>query len=376
MRCRSKEKRMSYRFENMKDIIEKYQEDEIRYACDLMNLDYEDSFDKAALVSLLETGQKNYVSEIFYMLSHEDLMLIQIMKENEGVFEFRDDTTLEEGPPRELESLSNLLDLCLIQPDIDLDEEGMVRTHMSREFLDTFQVYLEPERLSMAGYLDEAAKIIQGVLYYYGAVEIDVLYDMVSRNHGISRDMFNRVLGYKHALTDSYAPIFLGDVEYIADLDFDLHYHIEDVKRWNKGQGYREYSRNELLEASEPSFVEKKEDYEKILEYFKKYYRPDPQFVAMYPNIPEDFYYNFHVDKTIEMGRKSHDLGQVLSDFFQDMDFSEEEELKAGTKLMLDYLNGISKWENLGYAHDEMPKLKMENTNVVHMKAYVGKRRK
>ncbi len=366
---------MEYKYLKMREIIEKYEEEEIQNTLDLMNADYEEDAEKEELINLLEKALTDYVIEVYYMLSHEDLVLLNKMKENHGEYTFRDDND-NEGPAAELESLSSLLDLCLVHPDFDMEDIGQIHAHVSQEFIDLFEVYLVPERLSMAAYLDEAAKIIKGALYYYGAVEIDSLYEIVSRNHGnMDSKFFNRVLSYKYSLHDAYASIMYEDKEYIVDIDFEIFYDISEIRRWNKGQGYKAYERLDFLDASDPSYIEQEEEYEKLFSHFQEHFTPDEEFITLYPHIPEEFYFGFYLDRTIEIARKTRETDEVINEFLADMNFDQEEDIKSGKKMLRDYLNRISRWDNLGFADDEMPKLKLDR-NVVHMKAYVSKKDK
>lgn len=367
---------MEYKYLNMREIIEKYEEEEIQNTLDHMNVDFVEDAEKEELITLLENAIRDYVIEVYYMLSHDDLILLNKMKENHGEYTFRDDSEVVDGPPAELESLSSLLDLCLIHPDFDMEDIGQIHAHVSREFIELFETFLVPERLSMAAYLDEAAKIIKGALYYYGAVEIDKLYEIVSRNHGnMDSKFFNRVLSYKYSLQDSYASIMYDDKEYIVDIDFEIFYDIAEIRRWNKGQGYKAYERLDFMDASDPSFIEHEKEYEALFAYFQEHFTPDEEFITMYPHIPEEFYFGFYLDRTIEIARKTRETDQVIDEFLADMNFEAEEDIKSGKKMLMDYLNRISRWDNLGFANDEMPKLKL-GRNVVHMKAYVSKKDK
>ncbi len=374
--CLIRRDNMEYKYLNMREIIEKYEEEEIQNTLDLMNVDFVEDAEKEELVTLLENAIRDYVIEVYYMLSHEDLVLLNRMKENHGEYTFRDDSEPSDGPPAELESLSSLLDLCLIHPDFDMEDIGQIHAHVSREFIELFETYLVPERLSMAAYLDEAAKIIKGVLYYYGAVEIDKLYEIVSRNHGnMDSKFFSRVLSYKYSLQDTYASIMFDDKEYIVDIDFEIFYDISEIRRWNKGQGYKAYEKPDFMDAADPSFIEHEKEYEELFGYFQEHFTPDEEFITMYPHIPEEFYFGFYLDRTIEIARKTRETDQVIEEFLADMNFDEEKDIKSGKKMLMDYLNRISRWDNLGFANDEMPKLKL-GRNVVHMKAYVSKKDK
>lgn len=353
-----------------------FEEEDILDALDDMNLDFEPDASKEELVSILEEGIRQHIIEVYYMLSHEDLVVLNKMKENNGEYVFADDFDVEKGPSKEFEALSSLIGLCLIQPQFDEKDIDHVHAHVSREFMEIFESYLLPERLSMAAYLDEAAKIIKGALYYYGALDIEKLYEIVSTNHGnMDSKFFNRVLSYKLSLIDEYSSVMYEDKEYIVDIDFDLFYSIADIRRWNKGQGYKAFEKPDFLEASEVTFIEHEDEYTKLFDYFEEFFLQDEEVIEMYPHIPEEFYFAFHLDQAIETARKSHDIDSVIEDFMSYMVFEKDEEYTNGKKMLVDYLNKISRWDNHGYANDEMPRLKLER-NVVHMKAYVSKKDK
>lgn len=368
---------MEYKYKTIREIIEKYEEDHIMDALDFMHLDFEEDTTQEELMGILEEGIRQYGNELFYMLSHEDLVYLSRMKENQGKVNFEDNKDLEAGPPEELMAIAGLIELCLVYPEVDEEDPNLIAVHVSREFMDLFENFLIPERLSMAGYLDEAAKIIKGALYYYGALELDKLHEIVMKNHGnMDRKLFNRVLSYRHSLTHEYESVFLEDKEYIVDTDFETFYEIEDTLTWNRGQGYKEFERPDFLEAADPLFVEREVEYEEIYDYFFDKFVVNEEVKEKYPHIPDDFYYAYFIEMLLDLGRKSKETDEIVEAFLEEMDFASEEESREGRKLVIDYLNKVSRWDNLGFAHDEMPKLKLGNKNVVHMKAFLGKKKK
>lgn len=365
---------MEYKYLKIREIIEKFDKVDIEDSLDDMNLDFEADAEKEELITILEEGLKQHIIEVYYMLSHDDLVILNKMKENNGEYTFADDFDEEKGPSEEFEALFSLLELCLIHTDFEENDMDHIHAHVSREFIEIFEPYLIPERLSMAAYLDEAAKIIQGALYYYGALDIDKLYEIVSANHGnMDRKFFNRVLSYKISLMDAYSSVMYEDKEYIVDIDFDLFYEISDIRRWNKGQGYKAFEKADFIEASDVVYIEHEEEYEKLYDYFEEFFIQDDEIIEMYPHIPEEFYFAFHLDQAIESARKTPDMDNVIEEFMSYMEFEKDEEYTAGVKILVDYLNKITRWDNHGFANDEMPRLKLER-NVVHMKAYVSKK--
>ncbi|MFH5836545.1 hypothetical protein ACHAL6_10775 [Proteiniclasticum sp. C24MP] len=368
---------MEYKYQTIREIIEKYEEDHIMDALDFMHLEFEEDATLEELISILEDGLKQYGIELFYMLSHEDMVHLSEMKKNHGRFTFEDEKDLEAGPPEELMEIIGLIDLCLVYPEMDDEDMNLVAVHVSKEFMDLFEDFLVPERLSMAGYLDEAAKIIKGALYYYGALELEKLHEIVMKNHGnMDRKLFNRVLSYRHSLTHEYESVYLEDKEYIVDMDFANFYEIEDTLSWNRGQGYKEFERPDFLDAADPLFVEREEEYEEIHNYFFDKFVVNEEVKEKYPHIPDGFYYAYFIEMLLDLGRKSQETDEIVEAFLEEMNFASEQERVQGRKLVIDYLNKISRWDNLGFANDEMPKLKLDNQNVVHMKAYMGKKKK
>jgi len=367
---------MDYKYLTIREIIEKYEEDNIMDALDFMHLEFDEDSSIEELITTLEEGIRQYGIEIFYMLGHEDMLHLKEMKENNGRFTFKDGKDPEEGPPEELMEIIGLVDLCLVQPEMDDEDISLVTVHVSKEFMDLFESFLVPERLSMAAYLDEAAKIIKGALYYYGALELEALHEIVQKNHGnMEMKLFNRVLSYRHSLTHEYDSVYLDDKEYIVDIDFETFFDIDDIKTWNRGQGYKSFERPDFLDAADPMFIEREEEYDEIYDYFFDKFTLSEEVKEKYPHIPEDFYYGYFVEMLLDLGRKSKETDEIVEAFLEEMKFSSDEEKRHGRKLVIDYLNKISRWDNLGFANDEMPKLKLGNKNVVHMKAYMGKKK-
>jgi len=368
---------MEYKYKTIREILEKYEENQLMDALDYMHLEFEEDAEETELISILEEGLRQYGIELFYMLGHDDLAHLSRMKENQGRFTFRDSEDPMAGPPEELMEILGLMDLCLVYPEVDDEDPDFITVHVSKEFLDLFESFLVPERLSMAGYLDEAAKIIKGALYYYGALELDKLHEIVMKNHGnMDRKLFNRVLSYRHSLTHEYESVYLDDKEYIVDADFENFHEIEDTLAWNRGQGYKEFERPDFLEAGDPLFVEREEEYDEIYDYFFDKFTISEDVKEKYSHIPDGFYYSYFIELLLDLGRKAGETDEVVEAFLEEMEFSSEAEKREGRKLVIDYLNKVSRWDNLGYANDEIPKLKLDNQNVVHMKAYLGKKKK
>ena len=367
---------MDYKYLTIREIIEKYEVDNIMDALDFMHLEFDVESPLEELITMLEEGIRQYGIEIFYMLGHEDMVHLKEMKENNGRFTFTDEEDPEEGPPEELMEIIALIDLCLVQPEMDDEDNSLVTVHVSKEFIDLFESFLVPERLSMAAYLDEAAKIIKGALYYYGALELEALHEIVQKNHGnMDMKLFNRVLSYRHSLTHEYYSVYLDDKEYIVDVDFETFFDIDEIKTWNRGQGYKSFERPDFLEAGDLMFIEREEEYDEIYDYFYDRFILSEEAQEKYPHIPEDFYYGYFIEMLLDLGRKSKETNEIVEAFLEEMDFSSDEEKRHGKKLVIDYLNTVSRWDNLGFANDEMPKLKLGNKNVVHMKAYMGKKK-
>jgi len=129
---------MDYKYLTIREIIEKYEVDNIMDALDFMHLEFDEESSVEELITTLEEGIRQYGIEIFYMLGYEDMLHLKEMKENNGRFTFKDGKDPEEGPPVELMEIIGLVDLCLVQPEMDDEDISLVTVHVSKEFIDLF----------------------------------------------------------------------------------------------------------------------------------------------------------------------------------------------------------------------------------------------
>jgi len=369
---------MGYKYNKIKEIIKLNKKEELIIACDILNLEYKESTKKDELVNILAEEFIKYPTELYYLLSAEDLRLLRKMFENEGMVTIEEDQIPSGTSYTEFEALGTLTDLCLIDSDVKVVEgQNVMVGYVSKEFADAFKEFTDDNRIAHAAYLDEVAAIINGCLYFYGAIHIDELYNIVLRKMGsLDKKLFTRTLSYKYALSDFYTSMFIGEEEYIVDSEFSLYYDIDEIHRWNKGVGYKDYSKEELMAAADPLYIENMTLYKPLHYYFKKFYVVEPETLEMFPEMPEDLFYDIYIADAIEMFRVSPLNDDVVEDFMLSMDFNNSEEIEKGLELLHSYVNNLSRWEYKGYTPNDLKNRKMERSNVIPMKAYLGKKKK
>ena len=368
---------MEYKFKKIKDIIKSYKKDDIISACDILNLDYKKSWKKEVLMAALEEGLVKYPTELYYVLSHDELLVLEKMFKNMGSFIVKD-TKIEVGSSyREIEAFNTLCDLCLIDSAVEtIDEEGAMVGYVSEEFANVFSPFIDENRMSHATYLDETAALIKGCLYYYGAMHIDELYDVVQKKlGGLDKKLFTRVLSYKYSLSDAFLPMYIGEEEYIVDRDFPVYFEIKEIYRWGKGMGYRNYSKEDLMAAADPLFIENMKLFSPLYDYFKKFFIQDQESLDLFPEMPKDFFYDIYMADTVDILRITPLSSEIIQDFLSNMEFRNNDELEKGLNLLTSYYNNISRWENRGYTPSEVKGRKLEKSNVIPMKAYLGKKK-
>lgn len=369
---------MGYKYNKIKEIIELNKNDELSIACDIMNLEYKESTKTDELVTILEEEFIKYPTELYYVLSAGDLRLLRKMFENDGMVMIEEEIIPTDSSYTEFEALGTLTDLCLIDSDVKaVDGKNVMAGYVSKEFADVFKEFTDDNRIAHAAYLDEVAAIINGCLYFYGAIHIDELYNIVLRKLGsLEKKLFTRALSYKYALSDFYTSMFIGEEEYIVDSEFSLYYDIEEIHRWNKGVGYKDYSKEELIAAADPLYIENMSHYKPFHDYFKKFYVVEPETLEMFPDMPEDLFYDIYIADAIELFRVSSLSDGVVEDFMLSMDFNNSDEIENGLELLHSYVNNLSRWEYKGYTPNDLKNRKLERSNVIPMKAYLGKKKK
>ena len=369
---------MEYKYSKIKEIIKLNKKEELTIACDILNLEFKESDKKDELVNILVEEFIKYPTELYYVLSAEDLRLLRKMFENDGMVMIEEEEISAENSYTEFEALGTLTDLCLIDSDVKVvDGKNVMIGYVSKEFAEVFKDFTDDNRIVHAAYLDEVAAIINGCLYFYGAIHIDELYNIVLKKMGsLEKKLFTRTLSYKYALSDFYTSMFIGEEEYIVDSEFSLYYDIDEIHRWNKGVSYKDYSKEELMAAADPLYIENMDHYKPFHDYFKKFYVVEPETLEMFPDMPEDLFYDIYIADAIEMFRVSPINDDVVEDFMLSMDFNNSDEIEKGLELLHSYVNNLSRWEYKGYTPNDLKNRKLERSNVIHMKAYLGKKKK
>lgn len=373
---------MNYKYKTMEEVALTHTQDEIMFALELMDVDFEESQDKEDLVKKLVETQKNHLSEIFHMASYEDLQALEIMSENQGHFIDGDVLTMYKGLfPDNLLDLPE--DLCLIAFENESEEEELdlnisYESYCSQEFLNLFQEYLTTESKALAFALDEMARIIKGSLYYYGAVEINELYEIVSSKYKeLNRNLFKTVLGYKHSLFFAYESEIFEDKEYITNEFFDYFYKISEVKKWKETIGeYKNIEREALFEAGDDLFIEDKEAYKKVASYFEAHFVPpveaeDEDIDFAFED--DEFLFGFIMLNTVELLQRALNHNEIVEDFLGDFDFETTELANNGLTLLANYINNLSRWDNLGFSPDELIRKNNTKNNVISMGDYQKK---
>lgn len=365
---------MNYKYKTMEEIALTYTAEDLMFALDLMDMDFEETESKEELATKLIQTQKEHLHEIFYMASYEDLQALDMMIKNGGSFINGDILGMYKGLfPESLLELP--VELCLITAMDDNNEEVEDNLNfeifISEEFIALFKDYLTEDQKALAFALDEMARIIKGALYYFGAIEMDQLYNIVSKKYKeLNINLFKTVLGYKHSLYYAYETEMLGNKEYIKSEFFDGYHGLNEVKGWKSTvREYKNFQREELFAAGDDLFIENRESYDKIAQYFKPYYQPLEEDLEDFEFLSEDIQYDFFMQNTMELFQRTPNLDDVVAIFLEYFKFKTNEQSKNGLTLLLNHVNNLSRWENRGYSADEMIK-REKDSNIIPMKAY------
>ena len=365
----------------MEEVALTYTEDDLMFALDLMDMDFEETETKEVLAKRLVETHKGHLNEIFHMASYEDLQALEIMSKNQGHFIDGDVLTMFKGLfPDNLLDLPE--DLCLLayrdnHDNMESDSFVSYESYCSEEFLNLFTEYFNEEKKALAFALDEMARIIKGSLYYYGAIEIDDLYEIVSGKYKeLNRNLFKTVLGYKHSLYYAYETEMLNDKEYIKNEFFDNYHLLNEVKQWKSVVGeYKGYERDELFEAGDDLFIEDLEAYKKVESYFKPYFEApeeddEDEDEEIDFELEDEVLFGFMMMNTIELLQRTLDQSEIIGNFLEYFNFKNIELANNGLTLLTNYVNNLSRWDNRGYSPDELHRKNTENNNVVPMRAY------
>lgn len=361
---------MNFRYKTIRELLLHCEMEDLVIALDHFDEDFSEEDPREVLVEKLEKAQKAYPTEAFYMLSQEDLALLNTIKKANGMIT----VDMNEENHELMDAVDRLLDLCIVTSKFDEDSE-LADVFVSEEFLSVFESYLEPERRSFAGYLDEAARMVEGALYYYGALPLEKLFELVHTNHGnMDFTFFNRVLSYKLTLDGLYESVDIGDTEYILAADYQDFYDLSEISMKEKLYGYRPLTREELLQAGDPDFVENEEEFMELYLSMEEAEVSEELTEDLFYQVPEEVILLMFLNFTMDLARKHPHPEVIVEEFFSGITLSQKESIKDIRKRFMDYVNKVARWSYLGYSFDHHPKKKLENKNVVSMKAYLGRK--
>ena len=361
---------MNFRYRTIRELLLHCEMEDLVIALDHFDEEYREEETQEDLIEKLEKAQKSYPTEAFYMLSQEDLALLNTIKKANGMIT----VDMNEENHELMDAVDRLLDLCIVTSKFDEDSE-LADVFVSEEFLSVFESYLEPERRSFAGYLDEAARMVEGALYYYGALPLEKLFELVHTNHGnMDFTFFNRVLSYKLTLDGLYESMYIGDTEYIFAADYQDFYDLSEISMKEKLYGYRPLTREELLEAGDPDFIENEEEFMDLYLSMEEAEVSEELTEDLFYQVPEEVILLMFLNFTMDLARKHPHPEVIVEEFFSGITLSQKESIKDIRKRFMDYVNKVARWSYLGHSFDHHPKKKMENKNVVSMKAYLGRK--
>ncbi len=362
---------MNYKYKTMEEIALLHTDENLMFALELMDMDFEETESREELAKKLIQAQKEHLHEIFYMASYEDLQALEIMSRNEGSFVKSDTLGLYKGLFDD--SLLELPgELCLTTPvDAEVEEEYL-EIYTSQEFLDLFKEYLTDDQKKLGFALDEMSRIIRGCLYYYGAIEMQELYKVVaSKYKELNENLFKTVLGYKYTLNYAYNSEMFGNKEYIKDVLFDSFYTLQEAKAWKSSvRELKDFTREELFEAGDDFFIENHESFEELAQYFRPYFQPTDLDYEDFGNVSEESMFDFVMLNTKELLQRTVMHGEIVADFLESFNFETTEQTQNGLTLLTNHVNNLSRWDNRGYSAVEKMSRGEEKNNVIPIRAF------
>lgn len=366
---------MKFKYETMDEIVRLHNKENIMYALDTMDIGFEETESHKELAQKLVKAQKEFLHEIFYMASYEDLEAFEIMSKKHGVFSEDDVFTMPQGLFPDL-LLDLPIELCLVTPledgDGETKETGNVEFLVSQEFLELFKEYLTENQRGLAFALDEMARIIHGCLYYYGALEMDRLYEIVSKQYKeLNKNTFKTVLAYKNSLDLAYETEILGNTEYLKSIAFLEEYTLEEVEKWkSSGLKHKKFSREEFFEAGDEIFLENRKSFESVIKHLKPFFKPSTDYFGVDESLGKEFQYYLFMEALVNILHRSKNQNEVIHIFLEAFDFTSENHANEALTLMTNHINNLSSWENLGHSNEEIILNREEKSNVVPLRAF------
>ncbi|RDW15427.1 YecA family protein [Oceanobacillus chungangensis] len=300
--------------------------DEIRKNLDIKNAS---GLKKAELSGLLEEKIPSLVETFFYQLDYERFNLLLKIARNGGYIESPDMVAHQinylrasgivfTGTFNEKKVL--VLPEDLTKVILSLGTDVGIRSTIKRN--------------------TNWVKLTRGLLYYYGTLSIDQLEEMVEKHTGETLTYPEYIAVIHDAM--AYRRDFQIDENGYSNIRVVDPKQIVEEHQSRENVPYYPFTKNDLLTAGEPEFVERNESYLQLLNFILDKYDVDRELAEMY--VEECVY-------AIRMNYSSNEILQYLGSV---LELKTMENVQALTNMIINLMNNTKKWILKGHTSMEL----------------------
>lgn len=343
--------------------------------CEYLQVDHKKSWNKTKLSEALAQSYRALPEKVYYTLPYEGLaFLARLFKDNCVTVVDSSKKSYKPENPRDFMYALEILEFfgLIYISEIRGVYEDAISVSTPYEVKKIMAPLLTKGMKETAKFLDLAADLVRGALYYYGAMPVSKLIDILKEKlPDITEELCHLVLTYRVTLKDHIRFNQVKGVEYIfrnfyAPLDEDVQRkeHEELVRRISVRTDidYKPFDLEELVLASMEGFVEDIEGYEAVADALRDHYIPTEAALERLENdevdeglIEEEF--GMFMKAIVDEVKKTGDTSYVLKMVARCMQFKTREDMEKAIPLLMNFLNSIGRYELKGHAPLEVRSL-------------------
>ncbi|MCU6709611.1 SEC-C metal-binding domain-containing protein [Paenibacillus sp. J5C_2022] len=282
---------------------------------------------KPALVDIIAQTIVERLSEVLHTLTQEQYQLLQALVRNGGHAELELDWEGE-------------LDLLLLRGLLFTGKRNGTKSVVApQEVLEAFNKLDEAAYEAVIHRNSEWIRLARGMLHYYGTLEVSTLYELLSRLEGqhLALEQFTAVLADEIA---SFDGIKLNEAGLSNERVFDSRRVLNEHKL-RESVPFHSFTREELLEAGEPGFVDRNASYRAFVSQLVRQYGLSAEEAD---ELAEECVYATRIGEP--MPNIAHYLGYQF-----DMESGDPVPL---IEKLVALMNGTRQWFLKGYASDQL----------------------
>ena len=221
---------------------------------------------------------------------------------------------------------------------------------LPKELMELFVKKINKELHQSAKLNKEILRVIAGIIYYYGVMDINDIKDILERLFLCEFDL------------DFIKAIALNGEElgydYVVDEEILYHIDVEDVEKLMKDQklsnsDYYKFDKKTLIKAGEPDYIEENKQAEKLKKVFKELFVIDN-------NILREEMDSFIIAIKNEMSKE-----EAIESFLQAYEIESDEEKEIFKYELEIFAKSIKKWTLKGNSENDIKKNEQRVVNDV-----------